>query len=309
VQNVARAGYVIKRLCLNTAAPLTQRIRGRGPLGIDGDMSRVAATLDWFAAPLRAIGYRAEGTHVLELGPGKTCEVLAAFVLAGARSGLGLDYSLDVPATVSPARLRATAQVLETTSSGFFDAVANSAGIVHQRCEAIVASEEAALKFERYNGWSIPLADHSVDLIVSRSVLEHVNQTSVIPLLRELRRVLRPDGGMVHLIDMRDHMHLTDNNGVTSGPSFSDVKGDWLDALTYSEWLYRAMFSRSPAMINRIRIDEWLSLFTQNGFKIIQREDYRLALPQSATNGTLREPWRSLDPNLLAVAQVSLALR
>jgi hypothetical protein len=108
---------------------------------------------------------------------------------------------------------------------------------------------------------------------------------------------------------MRDHMHLVDNNGVTSGPSFSDVKGDWLDALTYSERLYRAMFSRSPAMINRIRIDEWLGLFTQSGFKIIQREDYHLSLPESAANGTLREPWRSLDPDLLSVAQVSLALR
>jgi SAM-dependent methyltransferase len=309
MQNVARARYVAKRLCLNTAAPLTQRIRGRGPLGIDGDTSRVAATLDWLAARLGAIGYRADGTHVLELGPGKTCEVLAAFVLAGAQSGLGLDYSLDVPATLSPARLRATAQVLETRSPGFFEAVASSAGIVRPRCEAIIASAEAPLKFQRYNGWSIPLADHSVDLIVSRSVLEHVSRTSVEPLLRELRRVLRPDGGMVHIIDMRDHMHLVDNNGVTSGPSFSDVKGDWLDALTYSERLYRAMFSRSPAMINRIRIDEWLGLFTQSGFKIIQREDYHLSLPESAANGTLREPWRSLDPDLLSVAQVSLALR
>lgn len=309
MQNVARAGYVTKRLCLNTAAPIIQRIRGRGPLGIDGDMSRVAATLDWFAAPLRAIGYRAEGTRVLELGPGKTCEVLAAFVLAGAQSGLGLDYSLDVPVIMSPARLRATAQVLETRSSGFFDAVASSPGIVRQRCEAIVASEEPPLKFQRYNGWSVPIADHSVDLIVSRSVLEHVNRTSVEPLLGELRRVLRPDGGMVHVIDMRDHMHLIDNNGVTSGPSFSSVRGDWLDALTYSEWLYRAMFSRSLAMINRIRIDEWLNLFAQSGFKIIHREDYCLELPESATNGALSEPWRSLDPDLLSVAQVTLALQ
>jgi len=269
-------------------------------------MSRVIATLDWFAAPLRAIGYRAEGTHVLELGPGKTCEVLAGFVLGGAQSGLGLDYSLDVPATLSPARLQTTAQALEKRSSSFLDAVASSAEIVRRRCEAIVASQETPLKFQSYNGWSIPLADHSVDLIVSRSVLEHVDRTSVEPLLGELRRVLRPNGGMVHVIDMRDHMHLIDSN---VGPSFSDIKGDWLDALTYSERLYRAMFSRSPVMINRIRIDEWLSLFAQSGFEVIHREDCRLALPESATNGSLREPWRSLDLDLLSVAQAILALR
>jgi len=111
---------------------------------------------------------------------------------------------------------------------------------------------------------------------------------------------------MVHVIDMRDHMHLVDCN---VGPSFSDIKGDWLDALTYSERLYRAMFSRSPVMINRIRIDEWLSLFAQSRFEVIHREDYRLALPKSATNGSLREPWRSLDLELLSVAQVMLALK
>jgi len=306
MQNVARIGYIATRLALNAAAPITRRIRGRGPLGVDGDMSRVGPTLDWFAAPLRAIGYRAEGTQVLELGPGKTCEVLAAFVLGGAESGLGLDYSLDVPGSLSPARLQTTAQVLEKCSPDFFDAVASSAKVVRQRCDTIVASQETPLKFQRYNGWSIPLADHSVDLIVSRSVLEHVNRTSVQPLLGELRRVLRPDGGMVHTIDMRDHMHLVDSN---VGPSFSDVRGDWLDALTYSEKLYRAMFSRSPTMINRIRIDEWLRLFAQSGFEVIYREDYRLALPESATNGALREPWRSLDRDLLSVAEVLLALR
>jgi hypothetical protein len=50
-------------------------------------------------------------------------------------------------------------------------------------------------------------------------------------------------------------------------------------------------------------------LFTQSGFKIIQRDDYHLSLLESAANGTLREPRRSLDSDLLSVAQVSLALR
>lgn len=309
MRNTSSAEYVAKRLCLNALAPVLQRIKGRGELGIDGDPSRVAATLDWFATPLRAIGYRAEGTRVLELGPGKTCEILAAFTLAGARSGLGLDYSLDVPAALPPARLQATARILEEHRPDFLAAVASSPQTVRQRYEAISASGEAPLEFQRYNGWSIPLADQSVDLIVSRSVLEHVDRTSVKPLLGELRRVLRPDGGMVHVIDMRDHMHLIPGKASPNGPSFSGVTGDWLDALTYPEWLFRAMFSRSAVMINRIRIDEWLSLFAQSGFTVIHREDYRLGLPESARNGALQEPWRSLDPDTLSVAQSILALR
>jgi len=45
--------------------------------------------------------------------------------------------------------------------------------------------------------------DNSVDLVLSSSVLEHVSDPVV--LFRELRRVLAPNGAMLHLVDYRDH--------------------------------------------------------------------------------------------------------
>lgn len=45
--------------------------------------------------------------------------------------------------------------------------------------------------------------DSSVALVLSTSVLEHVRQPDI--LLGELRRVLAPDGVMLHVVDYRDH--------------------------------------------------------------------------------------------------------
>jgi SAM-dependent methyltransferase len=230
--------------------------------------------------------------------------------LAGARSGLGVDVSIDVPEDcVSHARLEEIAGLLCGSSAAFLRAAGGSADEVWRRVAQLNA-DAAPWPFgvRSYDGCSIPLAEDSVDLIVSRSVLEHVRRDDVEPLLADLRRVLRPGGAMVHVIDMRDHMHLVPSHG-KCGPSWSETSGDWLDALTYPEWLYRAMFSRSTALINRIRVDEWLTLFGRSGFEVIHREDHQLALPPSAREGRLQEPWRSLDPRVLSVAQVILGLR
>lgn len=48
----------------------------------------------------------------------------------------------------------------------------------------------------------------SVDLIWSTSVLEHIHPQYMEPILSNLTKVLSPWGGMVHLVDARDHLDL-----------------------------------------------------------------------------------------------------
>jgi SAM-dependent methyltransferase len=277
---------------------------------MDGDLSRVARLLCHFAEPLAAVGYRAEESNVLELGPGKTHEVLAAFVLAGAKAGTGLDVSVDLPeGHLSDDALRNVAALLSSDAAEFLSSVSSSGATVERRLVDISRSHALPVRVRRYNGWSIPLPSESIDLVFSRSVLEHVANSQVASLLRELRRILRPGGGMVHAIDMRDHMHLGfPADGESSGFSNTCAQGDWLDALTYPDWLYRAMFSRSVCRINRIRVDEWLRLFVDAGFTAVYREDDCLDLPGSATSGRLLPRWRSVEPSVLSVAQVTLGL-
>ncbi|MDD2902160.1 MAG: class I SAM-dependent methyltransferase, partial [Syntrophales bacterium] len=47
------------------------------------------------------------------------------------------------------------------------------------------------------------LEDRSIDLILSHSVLEHVAQPQAF--FQELKRILRPEGLMLHIADYRDH--------------------------------------------------------------------------------------------------------
>lgn len=53
----------------------------------------------------------------------------------------------------------------------------------------------------RSTGDRIPLADDSVDVVICRSVLEHVEHPSLV--LHEIRRVLRPNGRFVFLTPNR----------------------------------------------------------------------------------------------------------
>jgi SAM-dependent methyltransferase len=304
-----KLGYILKNIALNAATPAVERLRRRpATLGVDGDLDRVRTVLQWLAEPLRLMGITIEGADVLELGPGRTCELLAAFVLAGARSGAGLDVSLLVtPESVSTARLNTIANMLNDADGAFLRAVGSSSETVQHRLEGIAERDAVPLSFQKYDGASVPLPAQSIDLVVSRSVLEHVRRGDLEHLLAELHRVLRPEGRMIHVIDLRDHMQLA-RRRAAAGPSFSDVTGDWLDALTYPDWLFRAMVSRRPVSINRLRVNQWCEAFVSAGFRLAYRHDYRLPLPPSASSGRLQQPWTSLPLEVLEVAQVILGL-
>jgi SAM-dependent methyltransferase len=56
------------------------------------------------------------------------------------------------------------------------------------------------------------LPAESFDLVTSTDTLEHVPQGELVPLLRECRRLLRPDGVLTARIDYRDHYAYGDED-------------------------------------------------------------------------------------------------
>ena len=108
-------------------------------------------------------------------------------------------------------------------------------------------------------GSTIPAGDQSVDLLLSKSVLEHVSAGAVPALVDETYRVLRPGGGAVHMIDLRDHLWIDGDERVT---------GEWLDALRYSPRSYRLQFSHRSTYINRLREPDWRREFERAGFAV-----------------------------------------
>jgi SAM-dependent methyltransferase len=298
---LTRSGYIAGNLAKNLAAPvLLPLARGRGSLGMDSDLGPVTRALARLAHGLGALGGSVAGAELLELGPGRTPELAMSMLLAGAASVTGVDTELSVRDGwhALPSYSELVVELQGDACSEFRRATATDAEGIRRRY-AELDDEPVPLAFERFDGVHLSMPDSSLDLAYSKSVLEHVRPEDVEPLLTELRRVLRPRGVMVHLIDLRDHMRIEGD----------EVRGDWLDALRYSDRLFRAMFSKRSTYINRLRSTEWRRLFASAGFEAAMWTEHRYPFPETFSRDRLGARWRDLPPSELAVGQLDVALR
>lgn len=284
---------------LNGASTWLRRFREGGGMG--GLASRVEFTLSSFAPGLELLtgGDQATGPNVLELGPGKTPHVAAAFALCGASSVVGLDIVANIDsATVRSSRRyqELAASLTDGPASNFREALGASSEAVRER---VNSDSPLPIVFGGFDGHMLPLPTSSIDVVVSGSTLEHVRRESLDPLLVELRRVLRPRGGMVHWIDLRDHFSIT---------GYLTVTGDWLRALRYSDAEYEQMFSNRPIYVNRLRSGEWRDAFGRAGFDIRGWEEHRLPLPVDFERSAIGPRWQDLSDEELEVSVVEATL-
>lgn len=95
------------------------------------------------------------------------------------------------------------------------------------------------------------LPGSSVDFIFSQAVLEHIRKKDFLPLMKELRRIVKDTGYCSHTVDLKDHL------------------GGKLNNLRFSEKLWESNFmSRSGFYTNRIRYSEMLEMFEEANFKL-----------------------------------------
>lgn len=137
------------------------------------------------------------------------------------------------------------------------------------------------------------LAPESVDLIVSSSVLEHVEDAE--KGIAEMFSVLRPGGRMIHAIATGNHC-------------CGDSKGESLGHLIYSQKLWRAMFSQRVGH-NRLRWFQWKAFFESAGFVLDKALVTRSmdADKLSALRPRFAEPFRSMQLDELAPVYVVAA--
>ena len=112
-------------------------------------------------------------------------------------------------------------------------------------------SDGAAESIEYVAPWSDAsvIAENSVDLIVSHSVLEHV--TDLGNTYRALYRWLRPQGWMSHQIDFKSH----------------GLSPEWNGYRRYSEFLWKLLVGRRPFSINREPCSVHLNYLREMGFE------------------------------------------
>ncbi|MGI4834859.1 MAG: methyltransferase domain-containing protein [Janthinobacterium lividum] len=97
----------------------------------------------------------------------------------------------------------------------------------------------------------------SVDYHYSTNVLEHVPAATLASLLAEARRVLRPGGHLVHLVDLSDHF-AHDDPGRTA-----------VHFLRHGPLTWRLLAGNRFMYQNRLRLPQYQALFAQAGLPIV----------------------------------------
>ncbi len=122
--------------------------------------------------------------------------------------------------------------------------------------------------------WHEAVEEGAVDVILSHSVLEHVDDLATT--YAALHRWLRSGGLMSHQIDLTAHA----------------ISGSWDGYRTYPDWLWWLVRGKRPYLINRTPPSEHVRLMEQNGFTVVRNLQRRAdaALPARR----LARRWRHL---------------
>lgn len=101
------------------------------------------------------------------------------------------------------------------------------------------------------------LPSNAVDLVYSRTVLEHIPEIVLRELLVEWRRLLRPGGFCIHFIDNSDHFEHRDK-------SLSR-----LNFLTLSDRAWKFASFNPHNYQNRLRHSDYLKFFVSAGYELV----------------------------------------
>ncbi len=104
--------------------------------------------------------------------------------------------------------------------------------------------------------------DGSIDLILSRTVMEHVPPEDIVHLLSSLRPKLATGGLMVHLIDNSDHLE------------FSDKSVSRINFLKWSRRKHAFINFLIKGGENRLRHHEYPGIFEHAGFDVVKERAY-----------------------------------
>lgn len=188
-----------------------------------------------------------DDARVLEVGPGDSPGVAVRFLAAGARSVVCLDrFRTRRDAEQQRTILRAIVEALPAAERARLEGIVGGDGELDRSSDRMtfiegVAIEDAADTFP----------PRSFDVIVSRAVLEHVQDP--VRSLEVMDQLLAPGGVQVHKVDLRDH-------GVFTGRGMHP-----LTFLTIPELAF-VQTRRSRGGVNRARRSDYAAALRRLGY-------------------------------------------
>ncbi|MGH8863436.1 MAG: class I SAM-dependent methyltransferase [Burkholderiales bacterium] len=244
---------------LNDQLQLLFGERGRFAAHID---SKVLHDWSVHAAHLRAHGKPLRGLVLLELGTGWLPVLPLCFFLAGSAQCSSFDLHRKMALrSLSPLLRR-----LERHLPSIADAAGLELAEVTARYRALLDAgtpeqmlRRAGIEYHApADAARTGLADGSIDVFFSNSVLEHVGESALDGLMREAARVLRTDGLVSHSVNCGDHYAYFDRS-ITQ-----------LNYLKFSAAQWR-VWNNSILYQNRLRPCDFVASAERNGLRVIAR--------------------------------------
>lgn len=197
-----------------------------------------------------------EGKNVLDVGCGKSYWLSLLLAQAGAHA-IGVDTeSVDTRRGMAKyaglARTNGVERALRTAAwdllfaRGYYGELERLTGrrLPHEAVELHV-----------YDGVNLPLADASIDLVVSHEVFEHI--ADVPAVLREMTRVLRPDG--------RIYIYIHSFTSLSGGHHIAWKHPDTRPSRVVAPWdhLRARRHVDIPSWLNGLREHEYRAMFDE----------------------------------------------
>jgi SAM-dependent methyltransferase len=249
-----------------------------------GDMERPEYAYKVFTTHFERVDFPKKngGFTALEIGPGDTLfSAIIARTYGAARC-----YLVDVGQFACEDLAPYQAMAEELNRRGLSAPDVNGAGAV----ETVLSACKAQYLVEGLRSLrKLPI--HSVDFIWSQAVLEHIRLADFPEMVKEMRRVLHPDGACSHRVDLMDHL------------------GGALNNLRFSTRFWESDFmARSGFYTNRIRYSEMLEHFKMGGFdvEVVQIDRWR-SLP--TPRNKLAPEFRKLPDDDLLISGFDVILR
>lgn len=230
------------------------------------------------------------GMTVLEFGSGWLPLIPMLFRLAGAERLVMTDI-------VRLMDDRTTARARQLLAGR----IADIAAVLEQPEAALLAALEQPFVADYLVPWDPEQhMPESVDIVLSRAVLEHVPEPQIRFFLAQFRRILRPDGVMCHVIDNSDHWQHKDR-------SLSRI-----DFLRYEDdaLVWRLAQLNEQAFQNRLRHGDYAAMMEEAGFTLLSSEgDPDTRCLEDLATLPLSNRFRGRDPRDLAILSSTFVAR
>ncbi len=242
---------------------------------------------------LRQSGCDVRGRTVVELGSGWQPIIPLLMHLAGAERVILTDTQRLLDARL----LAGTGSAL----CAFADLIGKRLGIApHAVRQTLEVRSEAGLpallaRFgleyrAPFDATATGLPDESVDVFVSRAVLEHIRPDTIRGIFRESRRILKPDGRVCHIVDNSDHWSHVDD-GLSR-----------VNFLKYPEWAWPFFCVNPLDYQNRLRHVDYIRMLKTAGFRIVHDPSVPDPVAVAAVRAMrVAKRFRKLTPGQLGV--------